>query len=112
MGSVRSTKRSRQVLFVYTFYPTTRPTFARYQWNHFSGTSFQLDGTDNRDPVLGIIVINPALESVTQAKVTTQNYGVRPGRPLTRRFEPLSLLGYPHVCHDSPVIFSILTIAL
>jgi outer membrane receptor protein involved in Fe transport len=41
---------------------------------HFSGTSFQLDGTDNRDPILGIIVINPTLESVTEAKVTTQNY--------------------------------------
>src|SRR5262249_50587649 len=41
---------------------------------HFSGTSYQLDGTDNRDPILGIIVINPTLESVTQTKVTTQNY--------------------------------------
>ncbi|HXG95113.1 MAG TPA: TonB-dependent receptor [Blastocatellia bacterium] len=41
---------------------------------HFSGTSYQLDGTDNRDPILGIIVINPTLESTTEAKVTTQNY--------------------------------------
>ncbi|MBI1764778.1 MAG: TonB-dependent receptor, partial [Acidobacteria bacterium] len=41
---------------------------------HFSGTSYQLDGTDNRDPILGIIVINPTLESVSEAKVTTQNY--------------------------------------
>src|SRR5262249_3413346 len=41
---------------------------------HFSGTAFQLDGTDNRDPILGIIVINPTLESVTEAKITTQNY--------------------------------------
>jgi outer membrane receptor protein involved in Fe transport len=41
---------------------------------HFSGTSFQLDGTDNRDPILGIIVINPALEATTEAKVTTQNF--------------------------------------
>ncbi len=41
---------------------------------HFSGTSFQLDGTDNRDPILGIIVINPALDSVTESKVTTQNF--------------------------------------
>ncbi len=41
---------------------------------HFSGTSYQLDGTDNRDPILGIIVINPTLESVTEAKVTTQNF--------------------------------------
>ena len=34
---------------------------------HFSGTSFQLDGTDNRDPILGIIVINPSLDGVTEA---------------------------------------------
>src|SRR6266851_3168517 len=49
---------------------------------HFSGTSYQLDGTDNRDPVLGIIVINPTLESVTQAKVTTQNYDAEFGQAL------------------------------
>jgi hypothetical protein len=40
----------------------------------FHGTSFQLDGTDNRDPILGIIVINPTLESVTESKITSQNY--------------------------------------
>jgi outer membrane receptor protein involved in Fe transport len=41
---------------------------------HFAGTSFQLDGTDNQDPILGIIVINPNLDGVTEAKVTTQDY--------------------------------------
>src|SRR4029453_15320444 len=41
---------------------------------HFSGTGFQLDGTDNRDPILGIIVINPPLEPAKKAKVTTQNF--------------------------------------
>ncbi len=41
---------------------------------HFSGTGYQLDGTENRDPILGIIVINPTLESVAEAKITTQNY--------------------------------------
>jgi hypothetical protein len=40
----------------------------------FHGTSFQLDGTDNRDPILGIIVINPTLESVSETKITSQNY--------------------------------------
>jgi outer membrane receptor protein involved in Fe transport len=49
---------------------------------HFSGTSYQLDGTDNRDPLLGIIVINPTLESVTQMKVTTQNYDAEFGQAL------------------------------
>jgi hypothetical protein len=47
---------------------------------HFSGTSFQLDGTDNRDPILGIIVVNPTLESVTETKVTTQNYDAEFGQ--------------------------------
>jgi hypothetical protein len=49
---------------------------------HFGGTSYQLDGTDNRDPVLGIIVINPTLESVTQTKITTQNYDAEFGQAL------------------------------
>ena len=40
----------------------------------FSGTSFQLDGTDNQDPILGIIVINPNLDSVTETRISTQNY--------------------------------------
>ena len=40
----------------------------------FAGTSHLLDGTDNHDAVLGWIVINPTLESVTEAKITTANY--------------------------------------
>src|SRR5262249_4422939 len=40
----------------------------------FSGTGYQLDGTENRDPILGIIVINPALEAIGETKVTSQNY--------------------------------------
>jgi hypothetical protein len=47
---------------------------------HFSGTSYQLDGTDNRDPILGIIVINPNLEAVTEAKIATQNYDAEFGQ--------------------------------
>jgi len=48
----------------------------------FSGTGFQLDGTDNRDPILGIIVINPPLDSVTEAKVTSQNYDAEFGQAI------------------------------
>jgi len=50
---------------------------------HFGGTSFQLDGTDNYDPILGVIVINPTLESVTQMKVTSQNYDAEFGQALS-----------------------------
>jgi hypothetical protein len=46
----------------------------------FSGTSFQLDGTDNQDPILGIIVINPTLESVTESKITSQNFDAEFGQ--------------------------------
>lgn len=41
---------------------------------HFAGTGFQLDGTDNQDPILGIIIINPALDSISEAKIASQNY--------------------------------------
>jgi outer membrane receptor protein involved in Fe transport len=40
----------------------------------FAGSSHLLDGTDNHDAMLGLIVINPTLESVTEAKITTANY--------------------------------------
>jgi hypothetical protein len=49
---------------------------------HFSGTAYELDGTDNQDPILGIIVINPTLESVTEAKITSQNYDAEFGRAI------------------------------
>ena len=47
---------------------------------HFSGTNFQLDGTDNQDPILGIIVINPNLDAVTEAKVAMQQYDAEMGK--------------------------------
>jgi outer membrane receptor protein involved in Fe transport len=46
----------------------------------FSGTGYQLDGTDNRDPILGIIVINPNLESIGETKITSQNYDAEFGQ--------------------------------
>src|SRR6476659_407629 len=46
----------------------------------FSGTGYQLDGTENRDPILGIIVINPNLEAIGEAKITSQNYDAEFGQ--------------------------------
>jgi outer membrane receptor protein involved in Fe transport len=46
---------------------------------HFSGTSFRLDGSANRDPLHGIVVLNPSLASVSEVKVTTQNYSAEVG---------------------------------
>jgi len=47
---------------------------------HFSGTGYQLDGTENRDPILGIIVINPNFEAIGETKITSQNYGAEFGQ--------------------------------
>ncbi|MBI5084173.1 MAG: TonB-dependent receptor [Acidobacteria bacterium] len=41
---------------------------------HFSSTDYQLDGTSNQDPILGIIVINPTIDSVVEAKMSSQNF--------------------------------------
>ncbi|MGA2831932.1 MAG: TonB-dependent receptor [Terracidiphilus sp.] len=49
----------------------------------FGGTAFELDGTDNQDPILGIIVINPAMDAVTETKVTMQNYDAELGKAVS-----------------------------
>src|SRR5208283_1765319 len=56
----------------------SQQTFVNGQ--HFSGTNYQLDGTDNQDPILGIIVINPNLDAVTEAKVALQQYDAKMGK--------------------------------
>ncbi len=40
----------------------------------FGMNNFMIDGTDNNDPVLGIIIVNPTLDSVQEFKMTTGNY--------------------------------------
>jgi Carboxypeptidase regulatory-like domain/TonB dependent receptor len=47
---------------------------------HFSGTNFQLDGTDNQDPILGIIVVNPNLDAIAEAKIALQDYDAESGK--------------------------------
>jgi hypothetical protein len=46
----------------------------------FGGVAYELDGTDNQDPILGIIVVNPALDTITDAKITTQNFDAELGK--------------------------------
>jgi hypothetical protein len=41
---------------------------------NFGNTGYQLDGTDNQDPILGNIVINPNLDSLAEAKFATQDF--------------------------------------
>jgi hypothetical protein len=40
----------------------------------FGAQNFMIDGADNNDPVLGIIVVNPTIDSVSEFKYTTGNY--------------------------------------
>ncbi|MGA2048150.1 MAG: TonB-dependent receptor [Terracidiphilus sp.] len=49
----------------------------------FGGTAFELDGTDNQDPILGIIVINPSMDAVTETKITTQNFDAELGKAVS-----------------------------
>ena len=40
----------------------------------FGAQNFLIDGTDNNDIVLGIIMVNPTVDSVAEYKYTTSNY--------------------------------------
>jgi hypothetical protein len=46
----------------------------------FGGVNYTLDGTDNQDAILGIIVINPNSESMSEAKLATQNFDAEFGK--------------------------------
>jgi hypothetical protein len=49
----------------------------------FGGVAFELDGTDNQDPILGIIVINPNIDSLQESKITTQNFDAEFGKAVS-----------------------------
>ncbi|MBB6145662.1 hypothetical protein HNQ77_003623 [Silvibacterium bohemicum] len=49
----------------------------------FGGVAFNLDGTDNQDPILGIIVINPPLDAIQETKITTQNFDAEFGKAVS-----------------------------
>jgi Carboxypeptidase regulatory-like domain/TonB dependent receptor len=48
----------------------------------FGGVAYMLDGTDNQDPILGIIVINPPLDALSESKITTQNFDAEFGKAI------------------------------
>ena len=41
---------------------------------NYGSLGYLLDGTDNREPIDGIIVVNPTLDSVSESKVDTENF--------------------------------------
>lgn len=49
----------------------------------FAGVAFELDGTDNQDPILGIIVVNPNADSLSETKITTQNFDAEFGKAVS-----------------------------
>jgi len=49
----------------------------------FAGTAYELDGTDNQDPILGIIVVNPNYDSLSETKITTQNFDAEFGKAVS-----------------------------
>src|SRR5208283_5020618 len=40
----------------------------------FSAMGYELDGTTNQDPILGIIVVNPTFDSISEMKEALQNF--------------------------------------
>ncbi len=54
-----------------------RPSIGGQYWG---GIAFQLDGTDNRESVLGEPVITPNLDSVSELKITTTSYDAEFGQ--------------------------------
>ncbi len=97
-ADVATTYNTQQLLNLPSFdrnfqaFELLTPGAQRLTWNHaasenpqgseqiqvngqpFSATGYELDGTTNQDPILGIIVINPNLDGVTEARVSGQNY--------------------------------------
>ena len=54
-----------------------RPSVGGQYWG---GISFQLDGTDNRDSVLGEPIITPNLDALSELKITTTAYDAEFGQ--------------------------------
>jgi hypothetical protein len=71
---------------------------------HFSGTAFQLDGTENRDPILGLIVINPNFEAIGETKITSQNYDVEFGQAIAGAVTAATKSG-TNALHGSAFLF-------
>ncbi len=42
--------------------------------SNYGSLGYYLDGTDNREPIDGIIVVNPTLDSVSESKIDTENF--------------------------------------
>jgi Carboxypeptidase regulatory-like domain len=41
---------------------------------NYGSLGYLLDGTDNREPIDGIMVVNPTLDSISESRIDTQNF--------------------------------------
>lgn len=49
-------------------------TLVNTNGQEFAGTNYLLDGMNNNDAVLGILMVNPAIDSVAESSIATSNY--------------------------------------
>ena len=68
----------------------------------FGGTAFELDGTDNQDPILGIIVINPSMDAVAETKITTQNFDAELGKAVSAVVTAQTKFGHQQLPRHAP----------
>ena len=74
------TPGTQQLQWQHAASETRRARRRRWSTASISGTGYQLDGTENRDPILGIIVINPNFDAIQETKITSQNYDAEFGQ--------------------------------
>ena len=63
------------------------------QGQFFSGVGYLLDGASDQDPILGQIVINPPLDAIGEAKISTQSYDAEFGQSVGSRSEHTDQVG-------------------
>jgi hypothetical protein len=67
-------------------------------------TGYQLDGTDNQDPIYGVAVINPNLDALSEMKVTSQNYDAEFGNAVAGMVTAQTKSG-SNVIHGSAFLY-------
>jgi hypothetical protein len=90
--SMRSVKSLPILKRNFSYFELFAPGAQQLQWQHaasenpqgtiqmevngqeFGGTDWQLDGTDNHDVILGIMVVNPNIDSLSEVKVITADH--------------------------------------
>ncbi len=73
-----------------------------YDGQNNSANNCQIDGVDNNEPLLGLVVQIPPAEAIQQFSVSTSNYDAEFGRPLTQPILGLlPLCDVPEHQHDT-----------